>query len=92
MSLHINDKLWTPQEREELIMLSNYFSQNDEHKRLLIDQQKPNELNQMSSSRILLIALPMKLIRAFGIQKTTLKQAETMTQKLTKSIKLQLKY
>ena len=71
-----------------MIMLLKNFSQNDEQKRLSNLQQKTHKMNQMSLSR----NSDSTLTRALKIQEITLKQMETMTQKLTKSIKFQLEY
>ena len=71
-----------------MIMLLKNFSQNDEQKRLSNLQQKTCKMNQMS----LLRNSDSTLTRALKIQEITLKQMETMSQKLTKSIKFQLEY
>ena len=71
-----------------MIMLLKNFSQNDEQKRLSNLQQKTRKMNQMS----LLRNSDSMLTRALKIQEITLKQMETMSQKLTKSIKFQLEY
>ena len=71
-----------------MIMLLKNFSQNDEQKRLSNLQQKTRKMNQMS----LLRNSDSTLTQALKIQEITLKQMETMSQKLTKSIKFQLEY
>ena len=87
MSININGKLRTPQEREELIdcAVQNFLSKRRMKKAVEPPAKNPR-IEPDVSIKILLIVSTTALIPVLRIQKITLKQTETMTQKLTKSI------
>ena len=93
MSININGKLWTPQEREEVI---NHAVQKFLSKRRTKKAVEPPAKSPRTEPDIFIEdssdSSDNDTDSSFGIQKITLKQTEPMTQKLIKSIQFQLEY